>query len=144
MEVKITKDILSIQRLHCAQPPGTMNDDNWMRHFLGRILHLSHSQWIFQNITLHDRSRVILKLQRRREILLKVDRLMEVDKTELPQESQFLLEMYFNSLIRSPIDKQSYWVRAMKAAWKAGRRDRAKEGRMGAREKRRAANQKTP
>ena len=107
MEGKISKEIVSIQRLHCARSPGTMNGDDWTRHFLGRILQLSHSQWIFRNITLHDRSRGILKLQRRREILLEVDRLMEVDTTELPQESQFLLEMDFNSLIRSPIDKQS-------------------------------------
>ena len=69
---------------------------------------------------------------------------MEVDPTELPQEIQFLLEMDFNSLIHSPINKQFYWVRAMKASWKAGRRDRAKEGCMGAREKRCAAKQRTP
>ncbi len=132
MEGKISVEIVAIQCLHCATAPCMMNGDDWTRHFISRILQLSHSQWIFCNITLHDRSRGIIKLHKRRDVLLEVDRLMEVDPSELPQESKFLLEMDFSSLLRSPMDKQSYWVRAMKAAWKDGRREVTMQGSMGA------------
>ena len=37
-------------------------------------------------------------------------------------ESKFMLEIDYSSLLRSSFDRQSYWVRAMKAARQAGRR----------------------
>jgi hypothetical protein len=99
MEGKISVKIVAIQCLRCATAPCIMNGKDWTSHFISRILQLSHSQWIFLNITLHDRSRGIIKLHKRRHVLLEVDRLMEVDPSELPQESKFLLEMDFSSLL---------------------------------------------
>ena len=51
-----------------------------------------------------------------------IERLVECDPDEIPQESKFLLEMDFQTLYNSSFKKQSYWVRAMKAARRAGRR----------------------
>ena len=48
--------------------------------------------------------------------------MVEMDPAKLPEESRFLLEMDFDSLYNSSFEKQSYWVRAMKAAQRAGRR----------------------
>ncbi len=99
MEGKISVVIMTIQRLHCATASCMINGNNWTSHFISRILQLSHSQWIFRNITLHDRSRGIIKLHKRRDVLLEVDRLMAVDPSELPQERKFLLKMSFSSLL---------------------------------------------
>ena len=45
-----------MQQFHCATASCRMNGDDWMKHFINHILHLSHSQWIFRNITLHHRT----------------------------------------------------------------------------------------
>ncbi len=42
------------------------------------------------------------------------------------------------------MDKQSYWVRAMKAAWKAGRREVTIKASMGAGAKRCTAKRRNP
>ncbi len=41
---------------------------------------------------------------------------------DIPKESQYLLELDFTSLYSTTFEKQSYWVLAMKATQRAGRR----------------------
>ena len=48
--------------------------------------------------------------------------LTSVQESDIPESSQFLLEIDFKGLILSRLDRQSYWVAAMQAAIKAGRR----------------------
>ena len=113
-----------------------MNGDDWCRHFISRLLQVSHSQWVFRNTALHGAVRGTIKLQRRHEVLQEIEKLSEVDPEEVAAESRFLLEMDFSTLARAPVERQSYWVYAMKAAWKAGKRRAGKVSKMGRRERR--------
>ncbi len=47
---------------------------------------------------------------------------MDTIPDEIPQGSHYLLEMDFTSLYNASFEQQSYWVLAMKAAQRAGRR----------------------
>lgn len=142
MEGRVSKEFLTIQKGHCALAPTRLNGDDWMRQFINRILLISHSQWIFRNFTLHDQVRGYLRLQERKEVLREIDRLIDLEPTEVPAESRFLLEFDFDSLYRSSFEKQSYWVRAMKAARRAGRRTALVQSRRGASARRREARQR--
>jgi hypothetical protein len=55
MANKVSTNIASIQQTHCAAAPCMMNGDDWIRHFISHIIHITHFQWIFRNSTLHDR-----------------------------------------------------------------------------------------
>ena len=48
MEGKISHKIVEAQNLHCAMSPCRMSGRDWAKHFISRILQLSHSQWIFR------------------------------------------------------------------------------------------------
>jgi len=121
-----------------------MNGDDWGKHFISRLLQLSHSQWLFRNVTLHDAIQGTLKITKRAEVLEEVERLSRVDPLEVAPESRFLLEMDFGSLYRSPVERQVYWVQAMSAAWKAGKRAAKVRARQGAGARRRAAKKRKP
>ena len=99
-----------------------MNGADWVKNFISRLLHISHGQWVLRNFTLHDQTRGYLRLQERRQVLEEMDRLAEADPANIPQESLFLLEVDFSSLLRSSFERQSYWVMAMKAARRTGQR----------------------
>ena len=71
-------------------------------------------------------------------ILREIVHLSSVNENKVPPESQFLLEIDFGSLLNSPVERQAYWVSAMKTAWKAGRRRGRLKARMGAGARRRA------
>ena len=144
MEGRVSKEILAIQRGHCALAPTMLNGDDWMRQFINRLLLISHSQWTFRNFTLHDQVRGYLRLQERKEVLREIDRLVHLDPSEVPAESRFLLEFDFDALYQSSYEKQSYWVRAMKAARRAGRRTASMQSRRGASARRRVAKQRHP
>jgi hypothetical protein len=93
-----------------------MTSNDWMKHFIGRLLLISHSQWLYHNFTLHNKSRGYLHLQCQKEVLKEVDRLMDTNLDNIPQGSQYLLVLDFTSLYNSSFERQSYWVLAMKAA----------------------------
>ena len=141
-EGKVSKDFASIQRAHCAGAPCRMNGDDWMKHFISHILQITHSQWIFRNITVHDKVRGTLRLQEGKDVLKEVGQLIETDPADVPIESQFLLEFDFDSLYRTSFEKQTYWVRAIKAARHAGRRTAVMQSRRGAGVRRRAARRR--
>ena len=119
-----------------------MRGRDWAKHFISKLLQISHSQWLFRNITLHDTARGVKKLEKKREVLREVARLSTVEAHEIQMESQFLLEIDFGALARSPLERQAYWVSTMQAAWKAGRRNAGARANRGAGARRRARTKK--
>ena len=73
-------------------------------------------------LELHDRSRGNLRLHARRDVLIEMETLAHTSPVQILAMSQFLLDMDFDSLYNSSFKRQSYWVRAMRAARRAGRR----------------------
>ena len=119
---KVSVKIAEMQLAYCASSSCRMNGTDWMKGLVSRLIQISHSQWVYRNFTLHDKTNGYLRLTARRDVLLEIEKLAELDPDKLPAESRFLLEMDFDGLYRSSFERQSYWVRAMKAARRAGRR----------------------
>ena len=99
-----------------------MEAEQWTRQLISRILHITHSQWIFRNFTLHDKQKGWLRRKELHDIMEKIDQLGKTDVDEIPESSRFLLEMDYNNLMKSNIHNKTYWVVAMEAAIKAGQR----------------------
>lgn len=128
MEGRVSKHFYSIQQLHLTVGESYLSGDDWMKHFITRLLHITHSQWIYRNFSLHDRRQGYLRRLERMEVLKEIERLADTNPDEVPEESKFLLEFDFDRLYRSKLEDQQYWVIAVKAARKAGMR-RAAQGR---------------
>ncbi len=86
------------------------------------LMHASHNQWILRNFTLHNKQRGYLRLQQRKVLLRELDRLINTPPEEVPEGSKYLLELDYSDLYNASFERQSYWVLAMKAARRAGRR----------------------
>lgn len=87
-----------------------------MKGFITRLLHISHSQWLFRNFTLHDWVHGYRSLKDRAEVALRIEVLCHKDPNSIPEHSRFLLEIDTERLAKSDLDTQSYWVAAMEAA----------------------------
>jgi hypothetical protein len=116
-----------------------MNASDWTKQFISKLLHITHGQWIYQNISRHHAKLGLLKGLERRKLLVEIDRLMSIDPSEVPDESKFLLEIDFRAIRVASTERQSYWVHAVRAAVKAGRR----AARYGHRRRRDSAEQAT-
>jgi hypothetical protein len=84
------------------------------------LMQALHCQWIIRNFTLHDRQWGYLRLNQHRDLLRKLDRLIDTPSDDIPEESRYLLEVDYSTLYSTSFERQSYWVLAMKAARWAG------------------------
>ncbi len=68
---------------------------DWMKILVTHLMQISHSQWILQNFTLHNRQRGYLRLKQRRDLLREVGSLLDTPPEEVPEGSRYLLELDF-------------------------------------------------
>jgi hypothetical protein len=61
-----------------------------------------------------------LHLQLRSEVLREIHELLETAPSDVPPESQYLLELDHSTLYNASYEDQAYWVLALKAAQHAG------------------------
>ena len=124
LEGKVSKELLRLQYSALVGSASRLTMRDWTKQFISHLLHISHAQWVFRNVSLHDRSVGYLQKLQRRKVLLEIDRLSQLSPSELPDDSKYLLEMDFSTPQKSSLIEQSYWILAMKAAICAGRRVR--------------------
>jgi hypothetical protein len=120
---KISVEFRTIQDIHCALSSCQMTGEDWMKAFVSNLIQISHLQWIFCNFTLHDKQRGYLSLLKRATVLKEIDWLLDTAPEDILAGSQYLLELDYSELFNTSLERQSYWVLAMKAACRAGKRD---------------------
>lgn len=112
----ISYHIRAVQYSHLLGSSSLLTVDDWMKQFIGQLLHVTHGQWIYRNISkYHDTLGQVRKTERR-QLLLEIDRLIHLNPDDLPEESKFLLEVDFARLRAGDLTSQHYWVYAIKAA----------------------------
>jgi hypothetical protein len=106
----------AIKSFHLAISSSYLNGEDWIRQFISRILQLTHSQWIFQNISFYDKTNGFLRNKKADEILQLINEFAEVTPEEVPNDSRFLLEINFSKLTKAHLESQTYWTLAVDAA----------------------------
>jgi hypothetical protein len=118
-EGHISTHFYTIQAFHLTMSSSYLNGEDWTKQFISKILQITHSQWIFRNVSLHDRTQGYLRNKKADEILHIINELSEVSPEEIPENSRFLLEINFSDLKKSHLETQTYWTLAMDAAIRA-------------------------
>ena len=122
MEGKLSTNIFCLQNCSLACSSSLLITLAWSKKLISLILHITHAQWNFRNLSLHHNTIGYLWLTRRDEVLAEIDQLSHLDFDAVPVESKYLLEIDFLSLKNKSLVSQSYWLFAIKAAKTAGRR----------------------
>ena len=86
MEGKISKHFLLIQQAYLAGSNSRINGRDWITRFI------SHTQWLFRNITLHARKRGFLITTQLAKLIKEIEILHDTPVEDVPPESQFLLD----------------------------------------------------
>ena len=122
MEGKLSEEIFKLQSSSPAASPSRLTITDWATQDISKILHISHAQWIFRNVSLHDTREGYLRTKERNKVLAEIDRISQTDPDSIPERSRYLLEIDFATIPHATAEAQSYWLFAMKAAITAGRR----------------------
>jgi hypothetical protein len=127
LEGKITGHFRGMQSLYLRTRPSRINADDWVKQFIYRLTKISHTQWIFRNLTLHDKQHGHLAMLRRETLMEEIERLHSMATDEVPEESKFLLDFDPDDLAEGDISNQEHWILAMRAARVAGMRTRGRQ-----------------
>lgn len=122
LEGKISKQFYHIQQAYLAGSPSPLNGRDWVKSFISELLQISHTQWLFRNITLHDKRQGHLATTRKKELLAEIEKLHKTPIDDIPPESKFLLDCDLDDLKAADNDHQEQWIDAILAARKAGLR----------------------
>ncbi len=128
----ISAQFYNIQHFHLSMSSSYLNGLDWTKQFISKILQITHSQWIYRNISLHDKKQGYLQNKRSEDLLREILELLELSPDKVPEGSRFLLEVNFTELTSSHLETQRYWTLAVNAALTAKQLDSGR----GARSKR--------
>jgi hypothetical protein len=51
----ISAQFYNIQRFHLSMSSSYLNGSDWTKQFISKILQITHSQWNYRNISLHNK-----------------------------------------------------------------------------------------
>jgi hypothetical protein len=112
----ISTHLRPIQYSYLLGSASMLTVDDWMKKFIDQLIHIVHGQWIYRNISKYHETLGSIRKTERQQLLLEIDRLMNLTPEDVPEESKFLLEVGFARLRTGDLTGQHYWVHAVKAA----------------------------
>jgi hypothetical protein len=107
----ISTQFYEIQTFHLA-----MSSKDWTKKIISKLLQITHSQWIYCNVLLHDRRQGYLHTKSAEEIMQEIESLSSLAPKDVPEASRFLLEINFTELSKFYIETQKYWTLAVTVA----------------------------
>ena len=118
MEGRVSKLFWQIQSVHLACSEGHLNGTEWTKGLISRILTITHSQWIYRNVSYHDKQSGYAKRTKIEELNHKILQLSQTSPREVPQDCLFLLERDDSGHEDETVQAKGYYVAAMEAAIK--------------------------
>jgi len=116
-EGRISKQFRTIQAQYLRVHHPRRSVDSWMKGFVGQLLHLTHSQWIYRCITKHHRTKGTKAIARREALEQEVHRQRQLGEDAMAEEDKWMLEI---DLEGSSTEGYQYWLYAVEAARQAG------------------------
>ena len=121
-EGKVSKTLRLIQRCHLMGCPTRMTIEGWMKGLIGKLVSMTHAQWIYRNISKHHHEHGTKHLESREMILTEIEKMLEMGMQDLPQECACLLDIDPEDLYHWDMSQQQYWLQAMTAVRSAHKR----------------------
>ncbi len=77
-----------------------------------RHLEVTHGQWLYRNVLVHDRTNGLLVMTRKEDIAARNEEQLFLGHDDLLEEDQYLLEVNLGDLHKSTGERQEYWLLA--------------------------------
>jgi hypothetical protein len=78
-----------------------------------QLLQVTHSQWIYRGILVHDWTTGTLILAHKDKLLKEIEHQLTLGSEGLVEEDRFLLECNFEEIVSTNGEQQEYWLLAI-------------------------------
>ena len=119
MEGMISKELVELQKYALVEADSKLTVENWAKELVIRLLEITHGQWLYQNVIVHDKTAGNLVTRLKEEIRRELEEQLALGGEGLDEDDAFLLEINLNDLDSSTREHQEYWLLALQAAREA-------------------------
>lgn len=119
MEGMISRELVELQKYALIESESRMSVETWAKELVIKLLEITHGQWLYRNVVVHDRTTGDLVSRRKEEIRDALEEQLELGEEELAEEDRFLLEINLDDLDNSTGEDQTYWLLSLQAAREA-------------------------
>jgi hypothetical protein len=119
MEGMVSKEIFTIQRKAEDDGKSYMSLENWGAGLVTKLLEVTHGQWLYRNVHVHDFVSGQNARKRKESLRRELEYQIALGGDGLAEEDQYLLEINLDDLNLSSGEDQVYWLLAFKTARKA-------------------------
>ena len=112
MEGMISKEIIHLQSQYYEAQGGWMTPKAWARTLVVKLLEVTHGQWIYRNILVHDAMTGTLATRRKEKLQTEIEDQIELGGEGLSADDKWLLEINLEDLETTSGETQEYWILA--------------------------------
>ena len=116
MEGMVSKEILTIQGRAQETGKKKLPIQSWCAGLVTRLLEVTHGQWLYRNVHVHDILTGDIATRRKEDIRRELLDQIEIGGEGLAEEDKYLLEINLDELDTSSGEEQTYWLLALRAA----------------------------
>jgi hypothetical protein len=116
MEGMISKEVVAIQRKAPADGGGMLSLEKWGVGLVTKLLEVTHGQWLYRNVHVHDMSTGDLVTRRKEELRRHLEEQIALGDQGLAEEDHYFLEINLDELDTTSGEEQTYWLLALRAA----------------------------
>ena len=116
MEGMISRGILEVQREHYALSGSQWRLEKWATGLVIKLMEITHGQWLYRNVVVHDATDGRLSLIRKEDILAQIEEQLAMGGEDLLDEDQYLMEVNLDGLEDSNGSRHEYWLLAIRSA----------------------------
>ena len=108
MEGMVSAEILKIQSDFVDFGRCTLSLDIWAKGLVMKLLEITHGQWLYMNVQIHDAVSGLKAVEIKEEIQREIDHQVMLGGTGLDEQDRYLLEINVGDLDTSLGDDQYY------------------------------------
>ena len=91
MEGMVSSEVLTIQADCVALGGCSLSLDNWMKGLSAKLLEVTHGQWLYRNILIHDTVSGLKAVERKEDLQKAIEEEIEVGGPGLDKQDRYLL-----------------------------------------------------
>jgi hypothetical protein len=117
----ISSKLLPIQSAYNHIKGVSSHATRWISGLVTQLLQVTHTQWIYRCVLVHDRNTGTLISAHKAKLLKEIKHQLALGSESLDEEDRFLLECNFDDLSNTTGEHQEYWLLAIQVAREASR-----------------------
>jgi hypothetical protein len=115
----LSTHMADVQSAYLLQHHNFRPASRWISGLITQLLQVTHLQWIYRCVLVHDRATGTLVSAHKEELMKEIAHQLEMGEDGLAAEDRFLLECNYDELATTNGKQQEYWILAIQAAREA-------------------------